>query len=158
MRISVQQSLGREQDPRDAIAALGGSEIREAFLQGMRPAGSRHAFDRDDLFMLRLNAEHQAGKHRLAINQYGASAALSKLATMLRTREAEVFAQDLQQSFVNLGGHLLGLPIDAKSQEYFAELALNSLSLSWAHFFLLMNHCCSIKEHPIPLLRAQREI
>src|SRR5207248_9567847 len=47
-----------------------------------------------------LQRQNQAGEHGLAVQQHGARAAFSQLATVLRSCMAKVLPQDLQQCFV----------------------------------------------------------
>jgi len=60
MGIPIQQCLSSKQNPRDTVATLGGSKVRESFLQRMGLAVLHHAFNRDDLRVFRFNPEHKA--------------------------------------------------------------------------------------------------
>ena len=70
----------------------------------MQSALFRHAFDRGYLATFRIETEHQAGKNRTPIDQHRASAAFAKFATMLRSSEIQIFAQDLKQGLVRREG------------------------------------------------------
>jgi len=64
------------------------------------------AFNGQDLFSTALECQHETGKHRLAVQKNGASAAFSEFAAMLGACVTEILAQDLQQSFVRREGHI----------------------------------------------------
>ena len=118
--ICVQKSLGGEQNSGNAITALRRAEVGEGVLQRMRFAILRHPFHGDDFGIDCFNAEHQTRKHRRAINQYGASAALPQLATMLGSGETHVLTQDFQQGLVDLRSDFFGLAVDAEAKEDFS--------------------------------------
>src|SRR6266446_5500101 len=70
----------------------------------MQSALFRQAFDRGYLATFRIETEHQAGKNRTPIDQHHASAAFAKFATMLRSGEIQIFAQDFKQGLVRREG------------------------------------------------------
>ena len=100
---------------RDAIAALRGAEIGEGVLQWMRVAVLHHAFNGDDFGIHRLNAEHQTGEYRLAVDKHRAGAAFAELASVLCSGESHVFAQNFQQGLVKFRRYFVALAIDVKA-------------------------------------------
>ena len=54
-------------------------------------------FDGGDAGALELRDQLQAGVHPLSVDDHGAGAALSHVASLLRTRETEVLPQRIQQ-------------------------------------------------------------
>src|SRR5207253_5605904 len=83
-----------------AVAALRCAEVCESFLQRMKIRAFGHAFDGRHVAAFHVQAESEARKNRSSVNEHGACAALAKLATVLRTRQNQIFAQDSQKSLV----------------------------------------------------------
>src|SRR5258706_13988648 len=73
------------------------------------PAG--HAFDGRDCAPIDLDREQQAAQLRLAVDEHGASAALTQLAAMFCARELHGFAQHLEQRLVHRQQQLAPLAI-----------------------------------------------
>src|SRR5881396_3867399 len=107
-----QQGLGGEEERRRAVAALGGAQVGEGFLQRVQPAAQRHPFDGLHRVVRAGETEDQARQHGRAIEQHGARAAFTELASVLGAREPQVFAQYFEQRLVGRKGHLGGLAID----------------------------------------------
>ena len=86
----------------------------ETFLQGVqRAVGVRHSFDGADVGAVRLDREHGAGFHRLAVEIDRAGAAMAGLAADMRAGDVLLIAQEvdkqgsrLDQSFDGLAVHL----------------------------------------------------
>ena len=57
-------------------------------------------FDRLDAAALALDRQHQAGEHRLAVDEHRARAALAELAAVLGAGEVEILAEHLEQGLV----------------------------------------------------------
>ena len=98
--VLVEERLGGDQKPRRAIAALRGAEVGEGFLQRMQPAVGDEPFYCRDVAAAAVDAKHQARQHRLAVEQHGARAALTKLAAVLRAAQVQVLTQHLEQGLV----------------------------------------------------------
>src|SRR2546425_9170801 len=56
-RVVLEEPLGREEDPRRAVAALGGAQLGEGLLEGMERAALGHAFYRGDRAPLHLHRQ-----------------------------------------------------------------------------------------------------
>src|SRR5262249_43803653 len=65
LRMLVEQRLRRDEEPGRAIAALGGAEVCERFLQRMQPPIARQPFDRRHAAASAVGAEDEARQHRL---------------------------------------------------------------------------------------------
>src|SRR6266545_620905 len=70
LRVLDQQSLGRKQERRGAVPALGSAQVREGLLQRVEPAFPRHPFDRFDGAVRAGEAEHEARQHRCTVEQH----------------------------------------------------------------------------------------
>src|SRR5216684_5681452 len=79
VRILIQQRLRRDQNCRRAIAALRRSEIGKGILQWMKVPVFSEAFNSQYLPSTTLECQDEAGKHGLAVQKNGASAAFSQL-------------------------------------------------------------------------------
>src|SRR5713101_501103 len=106
VRILIQQSLRGHQNCRRAIAALRRSEIGESILQWMKVTVFSEAFDCQNVLSTALECQHKTGKHRLAVEKNGASAAFSEFTAVLRAGVTEILAQDLQQSLIGREGNI----------------------------------------------------
>src|SRR5260370_6695169 len=106
VRVLIQRGVRRYQNCRRAIAALGRSEIGKSILQGMKLPIFSEAFHSQYLPSTTFECEDEAGKHRLAAEKYGASAAFSQLTAVLRARMTEILTQYLQQSLVGREGDI----------------------------------------------------
>ncbi len=62
-------------------------------------------------------ADHQAGKNGLAVDQDRAGATLSELAAMFRPGEIQVLTEDLEQCLVWIEGHFDVFAVDAKPHQ-----------------------------------------
>src|SRR6266850_3208613 len=112
----VEERLRGAQDPRSAVAALRGAELRERQLQRMGARTDREPLDREDRTILALEAEDQARQLRPAVEEHRAGAALAQLAAVLGPGQAEILAQDLEQRLVRREGDLLRLSVDVEAQ------------------------------------------
>ena len=100
VRIRVEQRFRRYQNSRGAIAALRCAEVRKGVLQGVEPPIGGEPLDRQDGSSRAFEPKNQAGEHGLAVQNHGAGAAFSELATVFRSGMAEILTQDFQQRFV----------------------------------------------------------
>src|SRR5262245_23558303 len=96
-RRRVQQGLRGEEDPRYAVSALRGAELREGLLEGMERAPLGEALDGEDRRVLALDGQRETGEHRLPVQEDRAGPALSELAAMLGPGQREVLAQHLEE-------------------------------------------------------------
>src|SRR5262245_12375580 len=114
----VEQGLRRAEEPRRAVAALGGVQIRERLLERVRSRRPREPLDRRDLAPLALEAEEQAREDRHAVDDHRARAALAQFAPVLRAREPEVLAEHLEERLVRAERDLLLLPVHADREAH----------------------------------------
>jgi hypothetical protein len=96
----------------------------------METAGARHAFDRLDPAPLALEAEHQAGEHRLSVHEHGAGAALSELASVLGAGEIQVLAEDFEKGLVGSEGGFDGFAVQGEADVRPGEIGLSRLARS----------------------------
>src|SRR5256712_9331975 len=101
-----EECVGGEEEGWGAVAALGGAQRREGFLQRVQSAALRQPFHRLDAAALAREAEHQARQHGRAVEQHGARAAFAQFAAVLRAGEGEILAQHLEQRLVRSEGDL----------------------------------------------------
>ncbi len=66
------------------------------------PGAGASAFDGRDLVSVRLHREHQAGAHRLAVDQHGAGAADAVLAAGMGAVQKKILAQRVEQRLARL--------------------------------------------------------
>ena len=70
----------------------------------MKPVFVRHPLDGLDAAAFGVEAEHETGQHRAAVDEHGARAALAQLAAVLGAGQVEVFAQHFEQRLVRREG------------------------------------------------------
>src|SRR5713226_9777195 len=80
-----------------AVAALEPVLGPEGFLNRMQPLPGRDALYGGDLPAVGLNRQHETGANGLAVEEHGAGTAHAMLATDMRPREIEVFANEISQ-------------------------------------------------------------
>ena len=78
--------------------------VHEGLLHRMQFVVLRQAFDGANLFARRLHGEHQAGAHRLAVDDHGAGAADAVLAADMGAGLAAVLADGVGQRAARLDG------------------------------------------------------
>ena len=88
-------------------------------LQGIERAVLSKPFDRDDLALVGLHREHQAGAHRLAVKLHRATAAHAMLAANVRPGQGQFMAQKISETDSRLDFLLDRLAID--QQLYFLQ-------------------------------------
>jgi hypothetical protein len=85
--------------------------------------------------------QHQAGKHRSAIQQHGAASALPELAAMFGAGQRQVFAKDFQKRFMRSKRHLDRLTIHPQRDMRLCQLRIAfllrgfRLPCRWTHAF-----------------------
>jgi uncharacterized protein YkwD len=82
----------------------------------MRLTTLHQPFNGENLGALELDGKSETGEQGLPVHEHGASAALAELATVLRSREPQVFPEDFEESLVRGNGDLFRLPVDPKPQ------------------------------------------
>src|SRR5712691_8726912 len=135
IRIRIQQSLGSDQHPWSAVAALQAVRLAEAVLQhAHRTVGLRETLDGGDTVAVRLHRVHEARPYRLPVEHHRARAAYAVLAADVRAGEAKVFAQPVHQRQArrHLGRSPLAVDFDGNGVKRLAHwfLALSRASRS----------------------------
>src|SRR5439155_1467571 len=98
--VVAQERDERHEDAGSAEAALQRVRLAESRLQRVElvRAARREALDGRQLSAVRLHREHQAGAHRLAVEQHGAGAAHAVLAADVGAGEPQVLAEEVAQA------------------------------------------------------------
>src|SRR5467141_3456022 len=135
IRIRIQQSLGSDQHPWSAVAALQAVRLAEAVLQdAQRSVGFGETLDGGDAVAVRLHRVHEAGTHRLSVEHHRARAADAVLAADVRAGEVKVLAQPVHQRQArrHLGRSRLAVDLDGNGVKRLAHrlLALSRASRS----------------------------
>ena len=108
----AQETRGRHDLPRRAVAALERVVLDERFLQRVELAFFREPLDRRDLRAVMHQREREAREHALPTDHDGACAALTVIAALLRSREVEPVAQKVEERGPRLDFDLPGFPVD----------------------------------------------
>src|SRR5215475_5144969 len=119
LRILGEERGGGHEDARDAVAALGHAEPDEGVLERVQDAVLAETLDGRHGTPARLHRQHEAARHRLAVEVHGAGAAVPGTTTFLGSGEAEVLAKGVEQRLVGLHQHLDGLAVDRGAQDLF---------------------------------------
>jgi hypothetical protein len=91
--------------------------------------------------------EGQAGKHRTAIQQHGATSALPQLTAMFGAGERQVFAKDFQKRFMRGKRHFDRLTIYPQGNMRLRQLAVAFL-LGWFHSLAVGYTCSDLLARP----------
>src|SRR5205085_6203023 len=101
-----------------AEAALQAVMLPEGLLQRMQLFALRRlpgeAFHRAQRLALSLHGEHEAGAHRLALDEHGACAAHAVLAAQVRSGEPAVLAQRIREAAPGLDLDVEGDAVDVQ--------------------------------------------
>ena len=108
----AQQRMRGGDHARRAEAALQRVMLAERRLQRRQVVVVRQALDRDDLGAFGLHREHQAGAHRLAVDQHGAGAADAVLAADMGAGQPQMMAQAIGERQARLDLDLDRLAVD----------------------------------------------
>src|SRR5262249_18031655 len=84
------------------------------FLHRVQLVALRQAFDRSDLPALRLHGEHQAGAHRLVVEDDGTGAADAVLAAYMGAGLPAVVADGVDQRLARLDAYVVVAPVDVE--------------------------------------------
>jgi hypothetical protein len=106
VRSGLPQVRERDDQPRRAVPALGGTVRDERRLHRVRGRRVAEPLDGGDLRALRVGGQHEAGTDQLAVEHHGARPALALQAGVLRPPQTEALAQHPQQALEpgDLGG------------------------------------------------------
>src|SRR5579872_112729 len=116
---ALDERRGRHQETGRAVAALCGTAFRECLLYGMQLVVFRQSLDGTHAVALRLDAEHKTTEHRLVVNEHAARPAVAHFATVLGTRQLEIFPQDFEQRLVWSERALDILAVDVERKQCF---------------------------------------
>jgi hypothetical protein len=114
MRIGHQQVLGSHDHAGDAEAALNRTRVDERLLEPVETSTGRKPLDRDDVGALRFHRQHEAGRHRPAVEQHRARAAFPFAAALLRAGQAHLIPQRFEQRMVRSDVERVPPPIDGQ--------------------------------------------
>src|SRR5262245_47745089 len=124
LRILGEEGGGGHEDAGDAEAALGHAVPDEGVLQRVEDPVVAQALDGGDSAPAGLHGEHEAARHRLAVEVHGARAAVPGAAAFLGPGQAEVLAKRVEQGLVGLHEHLNSLAVDRGAQDLFRHVAV----------------------------------
>src|SRR5262245_15720135 len=110
--ISLQNADRQHQESGCTETALQRVMVHEGLLHRMQSVAVSQAFDGPDFPAVGLHGEHQAGAHRLAIDNNRASAADTMLATDMRSRLSTIFTDGIGQGTPRLDGDRVIAAID----------------------------------------------
>ena len=113
-RTDGEQRNHTEDHARGAVAALKSALVEEGLLDWMQRIAFGEAFDGQNCFFIGITYRGEAGGHAFAVQQDGAGAALTLTATVFGASELQIFAQDIEQGAVGIGGDSSGPPVDGK--------------------------------------------
>src|SRR5947208_1492616 len=116
----AQERDERHEDARGAEAALQPVSLAERGLKRMQRVARAvsKALHGLDLVAVRLDGEHEAGAHRLAVQQDGAGAAHPVLTSDVRPGEAQLVAQEVGEEQPRLHRALVAHAIDGDHQRH----------------------------------------
>src|SRR6478752_1455675 len=107
------EEVGRDHDhARRAEAALEAVLLPERLLQRMEAVAGGEALDRRDAAAVRLDREHRAALHGVAVDVDGAGAALARVAADVGAGELEVLPNELDEEASGLDVRLPSLTVD----------------------------------------------
>jgi len=110
--VLLQKRNQRHEKARRAEAALEGVGFVKGLLQGMKLVGVAQGFDGPELPPVSLNREHQAGAHRLVIEENGARATDPVLAANPGPGKTELVTQEIREEQPGLDAPLVPDPVD----------------------------------------------
>ena len=114
VRLALQHADRQHQKARRAEAALQAVVIHEGLLHRMQRVAIGQSFDGADFLALGLHGEHQAGAHRLAIDDHGAGAADAVLAADMGAGLAAILADGIGQRAARLDSDGVVAAIDGE--------------------------------------------
>ncbi len=131
--VAVEQRLGRDENPRRAVAALRAAEVGERLLQRMQPAIRGEPFDRRHASAGVVDREGQTREDGFAVDEHRAGAALAELAAVLGAGELQVFAQHLEQRLVAVDEHVHALAVHEQLESCVDEARVDVAHVSAFH-------------------------
>src|SRR5580698_131405 len=126
VQIFLQHVRCQHQKTRRAIAALQAVIVDEGLLQHRQLVAVGKALDGADFLALRLNGEHQAGAHRLVVDNYGTGAADAVLAADMGASLAAIVADGVDQRLARLDADRIIAAVDGERDVELFGHALNA--------------------------------
>src|SRR2546428_11089399 len=111
-RVALEEGEHGQQHPRGAEPALDGAVRDERLLERMEPAFALEAADGADRSPAHRGRQHEAARHRPAVEQHRARAADAFAAALLDVEDPERVAQHLEQRLAGPNVHLTLSPVD----------------------------------------------
>ena len=99
----LEQRNRRHDHAGSAVTALQGIFVEKGLLHGVKLIALRQTFNCGDLLLRDRGCFGYARPLRFAVNQYGAGAALAFAASILRTSQIEVLAQNTEERGLGIG-------------------------------------------------------
>jgi len=97
IRVLIQQPLGRKQHTGRAKTTLDSRIVDERLLERVKTGHVTKTLDSENILAFGADCQIQAGIHRLAIDQYGASSAFSSAAALFCAGQANLFTDHIEQ-------------------------------------------------------------
>src|SRR5262245_19240551 len=116
LRVLRQQGGGGHEDAGNTESALRHPVTHECLLHGNQRAAAGETFDRGHGTASRLHCEHEAARDELAIEVNRARAAVAGPAALLRTRQAEILTQRVEQRDIGLHERLDAFAVDGEGE------------------------------------------
>ena len=122
--VLVQQTRGSDYHARSAIATLQRVGFEESFLQGMQLPILFHALDRRDLLPTDSLDRRHTGTHHDAFDEHATRAALRFAASIFRSGQVQMIAQNVEQRRLRIDVNAQFLPVHIQLS-YFGHNALS---------------------------------
>src|SRR3954447_19417761 len=116
--VLIQQTNGRHDLPRGAVAALKAVMPDEGLLHRVQTAVAREPLDRRHLPPIALRRQSQAGQDPLAVDQHGACPARPLIAPLLRAGQLEHLAQRVEQCHPTVQPQPTRVPVHLRHDVY----------------------------------------
>jgi len=114
--VALQQSDGRQDHTRHAVAALHRAFLDEHVLDRMQISIPRQPLNCFNFVALDLGEFSQTGSDRIAVEQHRARAALALAAPEFRSGKIEIFPQYVEQRALRITRDTLGFPVQGELQ------------------------------------------
>src|SRR2546428_2796378 len=111
-RVALEEGQRSQQHPRGAEPALDGAVPDERLLERVEPAFALEAADGADRSPAHRGRQHEAARHRPAVEQHRARAADALAAALLDVEDPERVTQHLEQRLAGPHIHLARSPVD----------------------------------------------
>ena len=116
VRFFIQQADSAQNHASRAITALESPFGEERFLHRMKLIAIGQPLDRQDRLLVGLRNRCKTSRHTLAVEEHGASSTLAFPATVFRSRQLQVLAQNIEQRPLGVGGDSSWLSVDSEAE------------------------------------------